>query len=307
MPASFAADRGGGAPVFRTPSDRPAWLRWLWYSPPARLLLFCALLALLMLLVHRLAGALGLIVSDAPAWRRALGIMCLQVLPALGAYLLLVRFVERRVPRELAARGALRRLAAGAAGGAALVTVVVGILGLSGSYHVLGVRAHPAWLPALLVTGVGAGVGEEIAMRGALFRILEEGLGSRWALGLSAALFGAAHFANPGASVWSMAAIAIEAGLLLGLVYHLTRSLWPCIGLHAAWNLTQGLLFGIPVSGIPSHGWLRSLRTGPAWFSGGHFGAEASLPALLVCLLVTAWLLHVARRRGSLLAPAWRR
>ena len=97
---------------------------------------------------------------------------------------------------------------------------------------------------------------------------------------LAALFFGAAHIFNPGATLWSSAAIAIEAGLLLAMIYHVTRSLWACIGLHAAWNIMQGTLYGIPVSGSKADGWLVSMRTGPDWLSGGVFGAEASVVAL---------------------------
>ena len=97
-------------------------------------------------------------------------------------------------------------------------------------------------------------------------------------------------------------AIAIEAGVLLALLYRVTRSLWPCIGLHAAWNVLQGTVFGIPASGTQAHGWLIYSRTGPDWLSGGVFGAEASVVALLTCFM-----LGIALRRGSIVGPAWRR
>jgi len=156
-----------------------------------------------------------------------------------------------------------------------------------------------------LVIGLGAGIGEEVVARGVIFRIVEEGLGTWWALLISALFFGIAHIFNPGATLWSSAAIAIEAGLLLGMIYHVTRSLWACVGLHAAWNIMQGTVYGIPVSGGAAKGWLVSNRTGPDWLSGGVFGAEASVVALGVSLLVTVSLLIVALRRGSIVAPVW--
>ena len=161
------------------------------------------------------------------------------------------------------------------------------------------------WLPQVLVAGVGAGVGEEIVARGVLFRMLEEGLGSGWALAVSALVFGGAHAFNPGATRWSSAVIAIEADLMLGLLYHVTRSPWACIGLHAAWNIMQGTVYCIPLSGLPVRGWLISQRRGPHWLSGGAFVAEASVVALLLCATFTLALLRVARRRGSLVP--WRR
>jgi membrane protease YdiL (CAAX protease family) len=177
---------------------------------------------------------------------------------------------------------------------------VVGVLWLLGVYHVTGTNAHVDWLPQILVAGIGAGIGEEIIARGVLFRIVEEGLGTWFALAISALFFGGAHIFNPGATLWSSAAIAIEAGIMLGLLYHVTRSLWACIGLHAAWNVMQGTIYGIPVSGGAVDGWLVSNRTGPVWLSGGVFGAEASVVALAVCSLLSLTLLAVALRGGSI-------
>ena len=125
-------------------------------------------------------------------------------------------------------------------------------------------------------------------------------LGLRSELVVSALIFGAAHIANPGATLWSSATIAIGGGLLFGLVYHVTRSLPVCMGLHAAWNFAQGTIYGIPVSGNPADGWLVSTRSGPDWLSGGVFGAEASVVALGLCLLCTLALLVIALRRGSI-------
>ncbi|MGN6383435.1 MAG: CPBP family glutamic-type intramembrane protease, partial [Dyella sp.] len=103
------------------------------------------------------------------------------------------------------------------------------------------------------------------------------------------------------------AAIAIEAGLLFGMLYHVTRSLPLCMGVHAAWNFAQGTIYGIPVSGMAVDGWLVSSRSGPDWLSGDVFGAEASVVALTLCTLCTLALFVIASRRGSIVAPSWRR
>src|SRR5699024_4499646 len=100
---------------------------------------------------------------------------------------------------------------------------------------------------------------------------------------------------------------AIEAGILFGLVYHVTRSLWACIGLHAAWNIMQGTVYGIPVSGTDADGFLVSTRTGPDWLTGGAFGAEASVIALVCCCLLSAALISVMIRRGTTVAATGKR
>lgn len=291
--------------AFVTPPAAPGWQRWLVFSAGARIVLFAALLLGSGVLIRGAVVALGWTAGSASALLHALASLSLQLAPALIGYLLVVTLIERRRARELSLRALPCWGLAGLLAGALLFSAIVGVLWLLGSYHVSGTHAQVDWLPQVLVAGVGAGVGEEIVARGVLFRMLEEGLGSGWALAVSALVFGGAHAFNPGATLWSSAAIAIEAGLMLGLLYHVTRSLWACIGLHAAWNIMQGTLYGIPVSGLPVRGWLISQRSGPGWLSGGAFGAEASVVALLLCSAFTLVLLRVAQRRGSLVP--WRR
>lgn len=296
-----------GELAFTTPADAPEWQRWVVLSPAGRIAFFIITTVVLTTIAH-----LGLAESGwgdpktAPV-ERALARLLDQVLPSVIAYLLLVRLIERRRPRELSPRELPLGGSLGIVIGTVLFSAVAGVLWLLGAYHVTGTNPQADWLPALLTAGLGAGISEEIITRGVLFRIVEEGMGTVWALVISAVFFGAAHIFNPGATLWSSAAIAIEAGLMLGMLYHVTRSLWTCMGMHAAWNFMQGTVFGIPVSGTRADGWLVSYRTGPTWLSGGVFGAEASVIALLVCSTFTTALLVIAWRRRSFIAPSWHR
>ena len=77
--------------------------------------------------------------------------------------------------------------------------------------------------------------------------------------------------------------------ILLGLAYLRTRSLALPIGLHLGWNWAQGYLFGFGVSGFDYSGWFRPVFPGsPEWLSGGEFGPESSVFAVLVDLIVIA-------------------
>ena len=288
------------AVAFRTPSSAPAWQRWLVFSPVARIAIFATLAFGIGYAVHGGLAAAGWMGKGATPLQRAVDFLSIELGSSVIAYLILVGLVERRSPRELSLRTLSSYGLAGLAGGFLLFSTVVGVLWLCGSYHVLGTNPQVDWLSGVLIAGVGAGVAEEIITRGVLFRIVEEGLGTWWALAISALFFGGAHIFNPGATLWSSLAIAIEAGILLALIYHVTRTLWACIGLHAAWNITQGTIYGIPVSGTSANGWLLSSRTGPDWLSGGVFGAEASVVALLACSTVSAGLLIIALRRKSI-------
>jgi len=223
-----------------------------------------------------------------------------------AAYRLYVRAIERRSAIEFGAQGAARELGSGLALGAALFSVVIGVLGALGVYTATGWRG-PHVLVAPLAISVGAAVIEELLFRGAIFRIIEATLGTWIALAISALLFGAAHLGNENASWLAAAAIALEAGVMLGAAYVLTRRLWLPIGIHAAWNFTQGGIFSVAVSGGKTIGLLEATLAGPPWLTGGAFGAEASVVALVLCTALGVWLLVLAARRGNFIAPFWRR
>jgi membrane protease YdiL (CAAX protease family) len=138
--------------------------------------------------------------------------------------------------------------------------------------------------------------------RAIILRLLMRAFGIWPALIAQAVLFGALHLANPNASFTAAAAIAVEAGLMLAGFYLLTGRLWMSVGVHAAWNFTQGWVWGASVSGIPvTESWLVSNPKPGAseLLSGGAFGPEASLPAMVVGTLVAIVVLRMAWKKGN--------
>ena len=223
-----------------------------------------------------------------------------------GLYLALQRLVERRGNLEFAPGGALAELGRGLAGGFALFSVVALLVWLGGGMQVDGLRGGIGDLWAMLSLALISSLFEELVFRGIVFRHLETLLGSWAALALTSAFFGASHLGNPGATLFAAFAVAMEAGLLLGAAYMLTRRLWLAIGLHAAWNFTQGWVWSVPVSGGTAPGGLLLTRFhGPEWLTGGPFGLEASLVALVVVTMAGALLLVAVQRRGHLIAAPW--
>ena len=277
--------------------DRPP-ARGVLTSTPVRFLVFSvALIAAYIGAQLAVAWARGVLPRPDRGLVTASGCGLASVLLLL-LYAALVRFFERRRPSELALRPGAGLAVAGAAGGFLLFALVLAALFGLGLAR-LGGGGDTAQLAPMAVAAVFAAVGEELAIRGGVFRVLEEGLGSLAALVLSASLFGLLHAANTGATPVSTAAIAVEAGLLLGAAYMATRNLWLPIGLHFGWNFTEGGIFGAAVSGGRSHEvWPVSIR-GPELLSGGAFGPEASLVAVAVGLVATFALLAVAVRRGE--------
>lgn len=214
----------------------------------------------------------------------------------IAVYFALVWVMERRKARELIP--GTRQALAGAAIGFGLFCAVFVLLDAAGVAQWRGLAAHFDVIP-VLAASILAAIGEELAFRGGVFRILEETFGTAAALALSAAVFGLLHALNPGATIVSTAAIALEAGLLLGAAYAFTRNLWLPIGLHLGWNFTEGGVFGVSVSGFaPAKGLFAVSLAGSRLLTGGGFGPEASVVAVAVCLAAAVVLIVLTVRNG---------
>lgn len=231
-----------------------------------------------------------------------------QILLVVATYQIVVVLVERRRPPvELAPRRALG-LVWGLLGGALAFGLVYLVITAFGGLRFDGAAevnwSH--WWLQVLITGASAGIIEEIVFRGILFRITEEITGTWIAAALSGLIFGAAHVTNPDATVWSATAIALEAGILLGLLYAFTRSLWIVIGFHTAWNIVQGPVLGVIVSGTGGAPSLfRTSTHGVDIISGGAFGAEASLITVLLMVGLTLAIGWALVKWRAVVAPMW--
>ena len=224
---------------------------------------------------------------------------CIGAAIALGAYAVLVRLGEARNPREIAIKPALIQTLVGLGLGAAMFGTVMAAMVAFGLYDITFVGPAPAWRAAGLA--IEAGVVEELIVRGVVLRLLWRAFGPLPAFLLSALLFGAGHLPNSASSVFAAICIAIEAGIMLGAFYALTGRLWVPIGVHMAWNFAQGYLFGAAVSGGdlgPAMARSTARPGMPEWLTGGAFGPESSMPALVICALVGAVTLWLAWKAG---------
>eukprot|EP01036_Dinobryon_divergens_P049528 gene49528-66350_t len=176
-----------------------------------------------------------------------------------------------------------------------------------GVYRIDGLNPLIFMVPAIGMA-LSSGFFEELLFRGALFRIVEEWLGSWISLIVSSFLFGLLHLTNPAATLTGAVFLSIEAGLLLAAAYMVTRRLWLSIGFHMGWNYTQSAVFSGTVSGNDSEpGLIRSTIEGPILLTGGDFGLEASLIAFMACTFTGVVLLIMAIRRGNIVPPFWQR
>lgn len=222
------------------------------------------------------------------------------------SYVLFFKKYDKRTVTEFAAKGLAKNLIIGASIGFVLQSLTILVIYLNGSYSVLHINPVSFILiPFALMFTVA--IIEEILVRGIIFRIMEEKLGSYIALTISSLLFGALHLANPHGTLISGICIT-TAGFLMGAAFIYSRSLWMPIALHFAWNFTQSGIFGAITSGNEkTNSLLEAKIQGPEFITGGAFGPEGSIQAIAFCALGTLILLILSRKQNKIITPYWKK
>ena len=290
--------RPDGLPADAPPADHRAW----WQRPWFRFILHALVLATTIFVPMFLITSVWKPTEDE-------GFVLFAAVSAVAAVISLwigAALEGRRHPIETS----LRRspgLLIGIAIGAGISALAFLIIWASGSAKFEGATPGYDYLGSVLVFGLHAAIVEEFVYRWLLFRLSEEYLGTWFATLLSGVVFGAMHVSDPSSDLLVGVAIGLEAGILLAVLYTLTRSLWVVCGLHFAWNMVQCPLLGLPDDGPFVGGWLGAKLDGPAWLTGGEFGMETSLIAIGLCLAVASWAALHIHRRGLAVQPIWRR
>jgi membrane protease YdiL (CAAX protease family) len=216
-------------------------------------------------------------------------------------YRFYVRRIEKRQPTELATPFMARELGTGLLFGAVLVALTFAVLAALGAYQFGGVNAPSVMMLVPLAELVLVGMAEEMMFRGVIFGVTERSLGTKPAIVISALVFSLAHLPNAGVSVLAVAVLAAY-GVMQAALYMKTRRLWACIGTHIGWNYCLSQVFSSTVSGhAATDGLLRGELVGNAMLTGGAFGVEGSLIALLLITAAAAfWLRSRATVPSSL-------
>jgi membrane protease YdiL (CAAX protease family) len=199
-----------------------------------------------------------------------------------------------------------RQWSTGLALGALLITANVVIVACFGSFqwHFHLVPRMMLRFTAVAVLLLAGALMEELSFRGYPFQKLTEAFGAFWAVVVLSALFGAVHLWNPDAQGFMSWAFlnTIVVGLLFALARIRTGSLWFSFGLHFGWNLFQGAVFGLPVSGIRNFSSIVAAKAyGSPALTGGAYGPEASATCsiVLVIALPLLWWLTTPRQTSN--------
>lgn len=251
--------------------------------------------------VVMLANA-GIVRLVSPVAFLALPVGVGMAIAIVAGYRRLSRIVEQRsaVP-EVDRQGMWSGLGFGALIGSGLFLVLMLVIAMFGGWQDVSWGSFGGFI-ATAGTTASVAVVEEVLFRGILFRIIEEHLGTVITLVVSSVLFGLTHLVNANATLWGTISIGLTGGAMTAAAYVATRSLWLPIGLHFAWNFTHAGIFGVALSGSDEapEGLLHTTLSGPSALTGGTFGPEASLIALLVCAVPTFFLLRRAVRTGQI-------
>lgn len=241
-----------------------------------------------------ITGALGFLFAAFTPGGLTSGAMALLVGSTVAGWCMLA--LDGRGPAALGfhpSPSAIGELAKGIALGAAIGLVVVALMAALGGVRWTGQEGSMlAW-----VIGAAGALGfllipaaaEEALLRGYPLQALGEAWGAWVAVAATSVIFGLMHLTNPGVGVLSTVNISV-AGLLLGVVYVRTLSLWWATGAHLGWNWSHGYLVDVPVSGLeiidaPLY---EGVTSGPTWLGGGTFGPEGSVVSTVVVLVATA-------------------
>ena len=216
-------------------------------------------------------------------------------------YLILSSLFEGRQVDELHPAGIFSGIFKGFGAAILLFVLSVCILFACGMVSFSGISIDWSYIGFRFAATFMIAVCEEIVFRGFLFRFLDQRWNTALALFISAIVFGAYSFFRTDATIWTSAALAIDAGLLLGVAFKYSGNLFFPIGL----NWMFGFLLSLPSSfglNFPGHEIL----------TGGDFGIDASIITVSLSIsFILVYLLRMKRSRYKedkrIIKPLWSR
>ncbi|MBQ9643291.1 MAG: CPBP family intramembrane metalloprotease [Lachnospiraceae bacterium] len=157
---------------------------------------------------------------------------------------------------------------------------------------------HPALFIAFLIAVCIQSGGEELTDRCYLYQKLRRGYKNPWiAILANACVFSALHLLNPGVTILSVLDIFLS-GLVFSLFVYYYDCFWAAVMMHAGWNFTQSILFGLPNSGVVSAYSVFKLDAASArdgLFYTVNFGVEGSLGSILILAVIAAVMIYLNR------------
>ncbi|MBR1798034.1 MAG: CPBP family intramembrane metalloprotease [Clostridiales bacterium] len=183
--------------------------------------------------------------------------------------------------------------------GSGLMTLVFLLLVTTGKTTVEGFGLTGNTIPVFIFSvlmWIPQGASEEVMFRGFMIpklKALFGGKGTPVAIIISSSLFALFHGLNQGVTWLAIVNIFLIA-VLFALIYEATGSIVMTCGAHTMWNLFQGNIYGLSVSGNAS---VPALIT--TTYEGSAFGPEGTAEATVVIVLALAVMGIILYRKRS--------
>ena len=148
-----------------------------------------------------------------------------------------------------------------------------------------------------LILFIFVGFAEELLSRGYIIGAMEVSNNNKWfAIMVSAVIFSLMHYDNNGFSLIPFLNIFLV-GILFGVMYVKTKSIWLSTGFHITWNFFQGCIYGMPVSGITTPKLYEMTFVGNSILNGGTFGPEGGLIVTMVIIVTISPLVFLIKNK----------
>lgn len=276
----------------------PAWF-FLFYSDPQIAELMMSGTADYNVLVEKMYNLL----LNPPEWMNILSLF-LTLIIIFGAVIYCTKIEKRPISSMgFVKRGIFPEYLVGLVLGALMMGAVVLLSVLSGVVTYNGVADFNIIVVVFYFIGyLIQGMAEETLFRGYYMVSSAKNTSLVYSLAMSSLVFAFAHFANNGVTFLGVLNVFLF-GLFAGIYVLRRGSLWGIGALHAAWNFTQGILFGFNVSGNTSNAGILKFTQAEGFDSlnGGAFGPEGGMFTTLVLFIAIGVLLAANPKKSELL------
>lgn len=201
---------------------------------------------------------------------------------------LFCRFLQKRKLSSLGfvRKGCGKQYAGGIAIGFILFSAAVLLCVVTGSVHLTGSGSFAVSTFLLFAAGyMVQGMAEEVLCRGYFMVSVGRRYSMTTAVIANSVAFAALHLLNPGIAPLAIVNLILF-GVFASVCFIKTENIWMVGAIHSVWNLVQGNVYGIKVSGMQTQCTVlsASMTKGRELINGGAFGLEGGLAVTAVLL-----------------------
>lgn len=221
------------------------------------------------------------------------GIEFLAMATVILATVAMTRYVDRKPLSAIgfSDKSAVRNFGVGTVFGIVLLAVLLGVLALLDCVRV-GIGRGPfnsdfLWVTLALLFNT---IQQEALVHGYVQQMVRARFGSAAGVVVSSVVLVLLHWTLFEAKTLLLLTNLFAAGVLLGIAFLYSRSLWLPIGIHFGWNYIQGPILGLPLTSVDL--WNSDLVyvVGSDYVTGGSVGLEGGIVASAVLVAASAWL-----------------